>query len=235
MVDILGLDSYVIGRPNKFSLTTSYDGYDPSGNKLFDVKWKLIGGKYLLIDSSGKTIGVMHKKMIAITPTYELYGGDGKTLIGKAVQEMNIASAALGGPRTFLLEDAQGNKLVHVQISSPLAQIFQGLEHGEGLEKSIVAGANMSYDVTSIDGTKTIAKIGIISQRNSGVNFGPNLASFVLNIMDKSVSTLALLEFVIAVDHLYTSAQMQPGNRFGNQLGGAGAGINTGGGFNIKM
>ena len=233
MADILGLDTYVIGRPNKFSLSISYDGYDTTGNKLFDVKRKFMSEKYSLIDASGSTIGMMHRKLVAVTPTYDLYEGDGKTLIGKVVEEINISAVGLGGKKSFMLEDAQGAKLAHVSISSPLAQVFQGLEQGQGLEKSLVQGAGMAYDVTSIDGTKVIAKMGMVWQQNYGVRFGNNVASFVINIIDRSVSTLLLIEFAIAVDHLYSAAQMSNTNRnFGNTPPGFGGG---GGGFGIKF
>ena len=129
---ILGFDTYVIGRPDKFALNISYGGYDKDGNKLFDVKKKFLSitDEYSLVDSSNNTVGRIHKKLVSITPFYELYDGQ-KTIIGKVIQELNISTAALGGVNTYVLEDANGNKIAQVQISSPLAQIFNNIQQGE--------------------------------------------------------------------------------------------------------
>ena len=187
-----------------------------------------MSGKYSIIDASGNTLGMIHRQLVAIAPTYDLYEGDGKTLIGKVVEEINISALGLAGQKSFMLEDAQGAKLAHVSISSPLAQIIRGIEQGQGLKESLVQGAGMTYDVTSIDGTKVIAKMGMVRQQNYGVHFGNNMASFVINIIDKSISTLLLVEFAIAVDHIYSAAQMPNASRSPGFGGGSG-------GFGIKL
>ncbi len=245
MEDIFALDTYVIGRPDKFALNVNYSGYDKDGDKLFDVKKKLISitDEYSLVDNSQKTLGVMHKKLISITPFYELYDGN-KSLVGKALQELDIAAAAFGNTstKTYVLEDANGNKIARVKINSPLAQIFDKLQQGEGLEKSIADGINNTYDVTSMDGTKIIAKIArVMNMGSTGiVRFGYNYASFVLNILDNSVSKIALIEFVIAIDHLYSSVQNVPNNPNNPTLGSGFGGGNkpagsSGSNFTLKL
>ena len=42
--DALSLDTYVIGKPIKFSFNEPYCCYDSTGTRLFDVKAKLLSG-----------------------------------------------------------------------------------------------------------------------------------------------------------------------------------------------
>jgi hypothetical protein len=222
MSDALALDTYVISRPRGFSMNTPYDCYDKDGTKLFDIKKKIIGEEYSLVDSTGKLFGTMHRKMIAVAPSYDLYDGS-KQLIGKAVEEINIG--IVSGGKKFLLEDKDGKKIAHITITSPLAGLTELLE---GQTPAAVSG----YEIKSIDDSTVIARIGI--QR--GMIPRPGYGNFVLELVDKSISTLTLIEFAIAVDHLYSSAPAQ--RRSGFQMGGMPGGFGGTGGFgggNIKI
>ncbi len=228
MADPLSLDTYVIGRPDKFSLTISYGCYDKDGTKLFDVKHKLLSGNYELLDSANKVAGVMKRKVMAITPVYELYDG-GNQLIGKVVQEMNIAGSLTGAEKVFSLQDAKGNKVATLKISSPLAMLTAVLQ-------SHSTAPLMAYDVMSTDGSATIAKI---SRQIPQAMVQNGQANFVLQIIAAgSIPALALVEFTIAVDHLYGSSNSQMGGmNIGQGVGfGGGGGTGFGGsGFGIKL
>lgn len=229
MADALSLDTYVIGRPDKFSLTVAYGCYDKEGNKLFDIKRKLLGEQYEIIDSGKKVVGEIHRKMISITPTYELYDSD-KKMIGKVIEEMNITASLTGGTKVFDLQDSSGNKVASVSVKSPLAILTQVL----GGNTSSLTNA---YDILATDGTTSIAKISRQMPPRTGIVV-QNMANFVLQISAAgSIPVLALVEFTVAVDHLYSSSsnvQRGVGMGMGN-MGGIGPGGFGGGGFNIKI
>jgi hypothetical protein len=230
MSDIFGLDSYVIGRPNTFSLNVAYDCYDKDGTKLIEVKKKFIGEAYTLTDPSKKIVGEIHRKYVAITPTYELYD-DNKKVIGYVSKEINIAGNVIAGAQTFLLEDADKNKIATLTLTAPLMQLFTSLIKKEQ--------PNTISNIVSMDGSKTIAQVGF--QQSTSIRFtpNPNYAIFVLSIQDKTTPTLLLIEFAIAVEHLYTSSIVQGGQggfRLGNApgFGGNNPGFG-GGGINIGL
>jgi uncharacterized protein YxjI len=232
--NILTLNTYVIGRPQKFALNVAYDCYDQDGTKLFDIKRKIMSEEYSLVDPSGKVFGVIHRKLIAVTPTYDLYDGN-KTLIGRVIEEMNLAGNLLGGNgRKFLLEDANGNKIAHVAVTSPLAQILDSALGGQ-LPNQV---SNSSFNVTNMDESEVIAKIGTVRKRIQGIQFGPNYATFILEITGKSVPSLTLIEFAIAVDHLFSSTSNTsfgaPGAPFRNP-GMPPSGMGGGGGMKINF
>ena len=227
MDDILGLDTYVIGRPIHFAINVAYDCYDSGGTKLIDVKPRLLGG-YTLKDNTGKEVGEIHQKMVSLAPTYELYDGS-KKLLGSMSE---LITVSLTGAKKFELKDASGNKIAHLEITSPLMSIVQIVEGKQ-------AGAVTGYDVVGADGTTPIAKIGMQSSATGWI--GRNMANFVLQIIDKSVPTLLLIEFAVAVDHLYMYSSMNTrtfGMGGGMGMGGPGMGGFGGGrpgGFSIGI
>ncbi len=224
MDNILGLDTYVIGRPIHFALNVAYDCYDSSGTKLIDVKPRMLGG-YTLKDNAGNEVGEIHQKVVSLTPTYELYDGS-KQLLGSMSE---LISVSLTGTRKFDLKDASGNRIAHLELTSPLMTIVQVVEGKQ-------AGAVTGYDITGADESTVIAKVSLQSSAMGWI--GRNMANFVLQIMDKSVSALLLIEFAIAVDHLYMNSSMNTrtfgvGGGMGG-MGGFGGGRPGGFGISIK-
>ncbi len=191
----LDLDTYVIGRPDKFALNVPYDCYDKDGAKLFTIKKSFIGDSYSLIDSAGQTVGAMHRKTLAINPVFELYDGN-KQLIGKAIEELTINIIGTGGEKKYLLQDPNGNKIAHLTITSPLAVLTE-------LLKGDTTALKASYEIMSADDSKVIAKVDRQMPARTSGWVTSNTANFILQIVDKSVPTLALIEFAIAVDSLY--------------------------------
>ena len=218
MTDVLELDTYVIARHQGFSLNVPYDVYDNQGNKLLEVKHGMIGEVYSLLDSSGKTFGIISRKMIALTPSYDLQDAN-KTDIGKVVEEINIAGGLLNNTKNFALQDAAGNKIAQVKLTGPLAILTEMLK-GEA--------PSAGNDITTPDGSKVIGKLATQMGNLTYLNQRP---AFVLQVTDNSISKLALLEFAIAVDHLYSSAQYMSNNRpaaggfGGNRPPGSGSGF----------
>ncbi len=231
MSDGLDQDVYVISRPIKFDLMMAYGCYDKDGNKLFDVKKKLLGDQYSLLDGSGKEIGMIHKTMIAITPTYDLYDGN-KNIIGKVVEEANI-NLVTGG-KSFLLNDKDGKKLAHVTLTRPLAMAE------EVLQGQAPQSATMGFEIKNSDDSVIFAKISIQKQAKTSFVARAGYANFVLEVNDKSISTLLLLEFSIAIDHLYSTSIRGPSMGLGkgglsNIPGGFGGGGVNIGGSGIKL
>ncbi len=218
MDDILGLDTYVIGRPLRFSLNVAYDCYDSAGSKLISVKHNMLGNNYSLLDSAGKTVGSMRQKLISLTPTYELYDGE-KRLIGKVAMQLTVNISPFGS-RKFVLEDGNGNKIAHLTLTSPLMGLGQLLE---GQKVSALSG----YDITGADESTVIAKINM--QQSAPAWMGQSFVNFVLQIVDKSITTLLLIEFAIAVDHFSMSSYTS--NQYGSPTFGGRGGFGGGGGM----
>jgi hypothetical protein len=226
---VFDLDTYVIARPMKFGLNLPYDCYDKDGNRLFEVKRKLIGGQYLLVDASGATIGVLHRKMMAVTPTYEFYDGS-NNLLGRASKDMQIIN--LQGAK-FSLFGSDGNKLAAAALNFPLLALMEGK-----LE-------NLGYDITTPDESVSLAKIAILfpgmGYSNNAIDAGIAMQNsrFVLQITDKRISTLMLLEFAIAIDHLFHSSAgpgvVNFGPVGGTGFGNPGFGGPGGGGISFKL
>ena len=210
-MDPFTLDTYVIGRPDRFALDIGYDCYDKDGNALFDIKHGFIEKQhYELIDSTKRKLGAMKREAISITPVFNLFDAQ-KQFLGKVVEELNVSMSTMGGgTKTFVLEDSNKQKIAKVSITSPLARLVEGIEHGESLQGGVVQGVvqagSREYEITSMDGTVTYAKIGIVRTSSpTMITIGRNRASYVLNIIDKTIPALVLIEFTIAVDHLYSS------------------------------
>lgn len=224
MADPLSLDTYVIARPPGFALNVPYDVYDSNGTKLLDVKRAMIGEVYTLADTSGKIVGTITRKMMALSPSYELRDAN-KAVIGKVVEPINLAGSIMGGGKKFVLQDASGKEIASVQLMQSLAVMFDALQGGNA--------PGLSNEITSPDGSRSLGKLG--ASRNVNYQGLASLlsrySSFVLQITDKSVPRLALLEFAIAVDHLYSSS----GRSGGISFGPAGFGGGTLGGMNIKL
>jgi hypothetical protein len=148
---------------------------------------------------------------------------------------MNLGGNILGGNGSkFLLEDANGNKIAHVMINSPLAQILNSVLEGQ-LPNQVPSS---SYNITNMDGTEVIAKIGTVRNRIQGIQWGPSYATFVLEICGKSIPTLTLIEFAIAVDHLFSSTPTSSFGMPGTPFKGPGmppSGIGGGGGMKINF
>ena len=225
MADLLSLDTYVIARPPGFSLNVPYYVYDDKGTKLVQVKRALIGEVYTLTDTSGKALGTITRKMIAISPSYELRDAN-KAVIGKVVEPVNLAGSIMGGAKKFVLQDASGNEIASVQLTQSLAMMFETISGN---------APNMSSEITSADGSKSIGRLGVSRSVNYSAlaSLLSRFSSFTLQITDKSISKLALIEFAIAVDHLYSSTGSRGmGMPGGMSFGAPGFG---GGGMNIKL
>lgn len=206
---------YVIQRPATFSPNVVYQGLEGKGNTLFDTRRNILGNQMEFIDSAGSTLGSMHKKMLSLTPYFELYDGN-KNTIGKAIKKMHILP---NFKHDYTLEDPSGK---------PLA-----LAGGD------IFGYN--YAIKGADGSSEIATISRASPFNAsntdslGQIFGSLVAaqmgSYRLNIIDKSFNKLMLIEFTVAVDHI-ANLQQNRGVRLGPGMGPSALG---GGGFSIKF
>ncbi len=188
MDDILNLDNYVIWRPVFFALSTRYEAYNESGVKLIDIMPKLLVGNYILKDNNGTEIGEIHHKMVSLMPTYELYDGS-RQLLGIVSEQITIN---LTGIRKFVLQDANGNKIASLAIPSPLAavtQIITGMQTGTG------------YDITGADESTVIAKVSV--QGADARSTKSKMASIKIQIINKNLPVLIIMELAIAIDNFY--------------------------------
>lgn len=126
-----------------------------------------------------------------------------------------------------MLQDVKGEKVAKVSITSPLAMLTQVLE---GNTSSMTG----SYDIMKADDSASIAKISRQLPQRTSVFM--QMANFVLSItVAGAVPTLTLVEFTIAVDHLYSSSSTVRRSGFGVGPGNIGPGGFGGGGMNIRF
>lgn len=198
--NMLELDSYVISRPEKFTLNVAYECFDGNGAKLFDIKSKLLGGEYYLTDADGKVAGSMRYKLIALTPSYELRDGS-HNLIGKAIKKMQLG---ISFEHSYFLEDPNGAKIA----------LAGGRDY-----------LNFDYNITDAEGSKSIAQ----TRRSVGNDKGAfkELLSYArgiytIEISDENFPRLLLLEFVLSIDIMSHTPAPQNRRPLGSALGPTG-------------
>ena len=160
---------------------------DKDGNPLLSAKGEAFKlGVYDLKDNDGTMISrIKRKGLLAgnLRPVIELYDGS-NTLIGKVEYQPGVFSQVSGQKLKFV--DANGSTIANVS--------------GDIL--------GLNYDIVSENGDKVIAKINrqLISQNGVKDSVVKLLKkAYGIQILDKSVPTLLLLEFAVVVEHIQAS------------------------------
>jgi uncharacterized protein YxjI len=108
-------------KQKMFSLFDSFDIYDEDGNVAYKVKGQLaIGHKLKIYNPHGDEVGQVNQKLIAITPTFEMYEKGKKVgtlkkklfkLFGSAYSIESLGWTAKGNftEWNYKIEDSNGN------------------------------------------------------------------------------------------------------------------------------
>ena len=83
----------LIFKQKAFSWFDSYEVYDEYGNVLYTVEGRMSWGKKLQIsNASGEHIATIKRKVLAFTPTFEMYVGEER--VGSVKKEISIFKPA---------------------------------------------------------------------------------------------------------------------------------------------
>ena len=177
---------------------------DSSGNVVLTAKANWTSRGALLVDQQGKEIGTIKKKGISITSkaTYQFLDGS-----NNQTGQVTIRTGMFGMSENISLQDPTGN---------PVAAATGNF-------------AGFNYEITDVDGKKTLAKIyrsGSQNQQGGGLKglltsvagaaMSSMMGAYTIEIVDKTIndmSRLFILELVVVLDEMYRQ--------------------NTGGGFNV--